>query len=358
MKTKGLITILAILTFATTAFTQDPDFSQFYNAPTYYNPAYVGLYTGFKARLNYQRQWTKIPAKFNSYSFSADIGERNLPGAGGIGIIASSFRSGIGLVRNNMFGILPSVRITISENMVIQTGFLAAFVQKRLEWGDLSFPDEYDPVQGQIYPSSFVAPNDDRISYPDFSAGMIFQFKGNNNLVGNIGGAVHHLTRPNESFIGKSAPLARKYVAHFDIIFDLSQTSGYYNKKTRGFKINPGIFFQNQAKMNDYMIGLNLYFTRIYLGAWYKNESLEYDVYSHFSLMGGINIPILEDESRIKFMYSYDMIINGEHMFTGPTHEISIIIEFDNISLFGDSGPRIGSMGYRRGNERLECSPF
>lgn len=335
---------------------QDPDYSQYYNTPTYYNPAYVGLYQGLKMRFNYRRQWTKVPAKFNSYNFSADIGERNLPGAGGLGIIVNSTRSATGYTRNNMFGILPSVRIPLAENMIIQTGFMAAFVQKRMDWDNLTFPDEFDPVQGNIYDSKFVPPNDERVTYPDFSFGAIFQFEGNNNLVGTLGGAIHHLTKPNESFIGKNSPLPRRYVAHFDLIFDLSQSQGFYRKK-QGFKLNPGILFQHQAQMNDYVIGTNVYFSRVYLGAWYKNESLEYDVYSHFVILGGISIPINDDESRIKFTYSYDMVINAEHIFTGPSHEIAIIFEFDNMSLIGT--PQIGGVSnFRRGAERLECSPF
>jgi type IX secretion system PorP/SprF family membrane protein len=362
LKTRAIITILSILTFVSTTFSQDADFSQFYNNPIYINPAHVGLYSGLKVRFNYQRQWTKIPAKFNSYCFSADIGERSLPGAGGIGIIASSSRSTIGITRNTMVGIFPAVRINVAENMILQTGFLAAFVQKRIDWDGLIFPDQLHPVYGDQYPTSFVAPDDDRISYPDFSAGLIFQFRGANNLIGNIGGAIHHLTRPNESWIGKTAPLYRRVVAHYDMIIDFSGEKSYYGK-VRDFKINPGVYFQNQSNLNDYMIGLNVYFTKLYVGVWYRNESLEYDVYSHFSLMGGVNIPIIDNESRIKFMYSYDMIINGEHMFSGPTHEISIILEFDQISFFGGSvgASRSGGVlgGYSRsGARRLDCSPF
>ncbi len=74
-------------------------------------------------------------------------------------------------------------------------------------------------------------------------------------------------------------------------------------------------------------------------------------------MMGGISIPISDDAARVKFMYSYDMIINAEHMFTGPSHEISVIIEFDELLMIG-GGSNIGNARYRRGSERLECSPF
>jgi type IX secretion system PorP/SprF family membrane protein len=356
LKKKLYATIFVLLIGSgTVCNAQDLNWSQFYNTPTYYNPAYVGLTRGLKVRFNYQRQWTNVPAKFNAYSFSADIADRNLPGAGGIGIIFASDNAATGYVKNTMFGIMPSVRIQVEDNMVLQFGITAAFVQKRIDWDNLVFSDQLDPIQGNIYTSNFVAPDEDKVVYPDFSVGGVLEFTGNNNrLIGHVGAAVHHLTRPNESFIGKSAPLPRKYTVSFDMIFDLSQGTGINRKKT-GFKLNPGIFFQSQAKMTDYALGMNIFFSRIYLGAWYKNESLEYDVYSHFSLMAGLSIPIQGDDSRVKFMYTYDMVINAEHTFTGPTHEITVIMEFDQLGLINNSPI---NARHRRGNERLECSPF
>ncbi len=349
------IVFLLLLGFGSTSNAQDLNWSQFYNNPTYYNPAYVGLTRGLKVRFNYQRQWTKVPANFNAYSFSADIADRNLPGAGGIGIIFTSDKAATGFVKNTMFGLMPSVRIQVDDNMVLQFGITAAFVQKRIDWDNLVFSDQLDPIQGNINTSNFVAPDENKVVYPDFSVGTVLEFTGNNNrIIGHVGAGIHHLTRPNESFIGKSSPLPRKYTVNFDIVFDFSQGTGFHKKKT-GFKLNPGIFFQQQAKMTDYALGLNIFFSRIYLGAWYKNESLEYDVYSHFSLMAGLSIPVQGDASRIKFMYSYDMVINAEHTFTGPTHEISVIMEFDDLGLINNSP--INSR-HRRGNERLECSPF
>ncbi len=84
---------------------QDLDYSQFYNNPTYYNPANVGLTTGLKSRLNYRRQWTGLSGDYHTYSFSADIAERSLPGAGGIGIIANQSLAGKGVLKTNTFGI-------------------------------------------------------------------------------------------------------------------------------------------------------------------------------------------------------------------------------------------------------------
>jgi len=199
---KRKFTLLILLNFLLTCgiTAQDFDFSQWYNNPTYYNPAYVGLTPGLKARFTYRRQMVKIPASFRTYAFSADIAERNLPGAGGIGIIVDNHSASQGLVNHTVVGIMPSVRVPIAEYMIMQLGIQAAFVQKRINWDNLIFPDQLDPRYGNIYPTSFMAPNANKITYPDFTAGLLFQFKGN-NVSGVIGGALHHLTRPTESFL-------------------------------------------------------------------------------------------------------------------------------------------------------------
>ena len=352
---KRILTFSILFNFLLTCgvYSQDFDFSQWYNNPTYYNPAYVGLTSGLKARFTYRRQMVKIPASFKSYSFTADMAERSLPGSGGIGIIFANHSANQGLVNHTVAGIMPSVRIPIAEYMVLQLGIQAAFVQKTLNWNGLIFPDQLDPRYGNIYPTGFVAPNSNKITYPDFSGGMIFQFKGN-TLSGVIGGAIHHLTRPNESFYEGSAPLPRKYVAHFDLIWEFEQAKGYY-KRSSSFKINPGFIYQNQAKLSQFAVGMNFYFTSVYLGLWYKNESFDYDTYSTFSGMLGIKIPF-SDVASLKLMYSYDFVIYPEYTFTGPTHEFTLIMEFDDITLFKTNTVRTARS--HGSGATMECSPF
>lgn len=354
---KRILTFTILFNFLITCgvYSQDFDFSQWYNNPTYYNPAYVGLSTGLKARFSYRRQMVKIPASFRTYSFSADIADRNLPGAGGIGIIVANHNANQGLVNHTVAGLMPSVRIPIADNMVMQMGIQVAFVQKRLNWDNLIFPDQLDPRYGNIYPTEWVPPNSDKISYPDFSGGLLFQFKGN-SLSGVVGGALHHLTKPNESFYEGSAPLSRKYVAHLDLIWELEQSKGFYKRST-SFKINPGFIYLNQAKLSQFAFGANFYFTSVYLGLWYRNESFDYDTYSTLSFMAGLRIPF-SDMARLKLMYTYDFVIYPEYTFTGPTHEITIIMEFDDVLLFQ---PRtIGTARHRGGSSGgvMECSPF
>ena len=155
---------------------QDLDYAQYYNNPTYYNPANVGLTMGLKTRLNYRRQWTGLAGDYHTYSFSADIAERSLPGAGGIGIIANQSVAGMGALKTSTFGFMPSVRIPISKNTIFQMGALASVVTQQLNWDNLVLADQLDPRWGNIYETSFNGAARDKVVFPDFAFGGVFQF--------------------------------------------------------------------------------------------------------------------------------------------------------------------------------------
>ncbi len=351
-----LLTLISTLFSSSVLTAQDLDYSQHYNNPTYYNPANVGLTQGLKARLNYRRQWTGLSGDYHTYSFTADVAERSLPGAGGIGIIANQSVAGMGVLKTNTFGIMPSVRIPISKNAIFQLGALASVVTQQLNWDNLVFSDQLDPRWGNIYQTSFPGAAKEKVVFPDFAFGGIFQFKASEDLEGNIGAAVHHITTPNQSFFEVNAKLPRKYVYNMDFVITIREDQGYYSKR-QGFKLNPGIMVQHQSSMMQYNLGMNIYMSHVYLGLWYKNQTLEYDEFSTFIAMAGLNIPFNEDW-RMKVMYSYEMNINAMHNFTGPSHEISLIFEFDDIGLI----PKRSGGGFmapkQRTNSPIECSPF
>ena len=348
------IRILFVFMLSITMFTagaQDIDFSQYFNNPTYFNPAYVGLSTGLKVRLNARKQWTALPGNYNAFSFSADIADRNIPGAGGIGMIATSNTEGVGMIKTSTIGIIPAVRIQINRFSVFQLGALVSVVSRRIDWNNLVFSDQLDPRLGNIGPGSFPKPGSKPIVFPDFSIGGIYQLKLD-HVIGTFGIAVHHITQPNQSFLQDVAPLPRKYVAHMDFIIDFQRNRGYYDR-IRDFKINPGILYQMQANMRLLAMGVNAYISHVYFGAWFRNEVFRKNSFTTLTWLVGLDVPF-NDNSRMKIMYSFDMNTSRNTNFTGPSHEVSLIFELDNARLIYPK-----RFGHRKiSRNTLECSPF
>ncbi len=358
--------ILGILGTLHTARGQDVNYSQYFSAPLYYNPAYTGINTGLRARFLFRDQWPALPIDFKSYYFSADLGDRNLPGAGGIGIMINSDSPGVGLINTFQAALTIGVRIPIASFMVAQVGIKAAVLQRKINWDDLVFADQLDPKYGAIYQTSFIPPDASSKVVPDFAAGGIFQFANDRgNINGSLGFAVDHIFRPDVSFLSdNSAPYPRKWVVHGDAIF----SAGYgYSSRSHGSSgdpllINPGFIFQSQADLNHLEIGLNLFKFNIYLGGWYKT-TLTGNVNNSIALLAGYKYMFMQDMS-IKFIYSYDLQIAGVMQGTGGAHEISLVLEFDGFSLFGGGGG--GSRGGRgyiptgrsKGYGPLECPTF
>lgn len=351
------ISLLSIIIFCglNNSNAQDASYSQYFNNPLYYNPAYTGLNLGMNIRMNARKMWTNIAGENYNANFSLDIADRNIPGAGGLGLIVNQSSEGMGLIKTFNAGILPAVRIPLSENAIIQVGALISVVSKQINWSDdMIFPDQIDARWGYIGLSEFQAPSNDHVIFPDFSFGTVLQFKGG-SVDGTLGVAAHHLMEPNQAFYQTEASLYRKFVGHFDLIIDVTNYGKRYGNRME-FKLNPGIMYQRQSSLQCFNVGLNIYMSHLYIGAWLRNDFIENRNYADLILLAGLDISFSES-SRMKIVYTYDMTATTINYFWGPSHEISLILEFKNIKFFSSES----NGNIRASNKKyppLECSNF
>jgi type IX secretion system PorP/SprF family membrane protein len=358
-----ILVVLSVLGIVPNAVSQDMNYSQYFSTPIYYNPAYTGINTGVRARFLYRNQWPSLPISFKSYYFSADLGDRNLPGSGGLGIIINQDTPGVGLINNFGAALTIGVRIPITSFMVSQIGVKAGIMQRRVNWDDLVYSNNLDPKYGNIYPSLVPSPEADKRVVPDFGVGGVLQFiNPAGNVSGNIGFAVDHIFRPDVSFLSTgSAPYPRKWIGQFDVILSTGP-GGSSSSMSRGsddpLKVNIGGIYQNQASLNSLQVGLNLLKYNIYVGGWFKS-TMTGVVNSSIALVAGYKYAFYED-MNIKFIYSYDLQISGALQGTGGAHEISLILEFDKLSIFGGGGGGFvpGASGRRGGSGPMECPTF
>lgn len=357
-----ILVILSLIGFVPGTYSQDMNYSQYFSTPIYYNPAFTGVNQGVRARFLYRNQWPSLPVSYKSYYFSADLGDRNLPGSGGIGIQINQDTPGAGLINNFGAALTIGVRIPINSYLITQFGIKAGIMQRRVNWDDLVYADQLDPKYGNIYQSYFVPPDASKVVVPDFGIGGLVQFiNEGGSISGNIGLGVDHLFKPDVSFLSTgSSPYPRKWVGQFDMIFTSGQGSSSMMASSfdEPLKVMLGGMYQNQADLNSLQVGLNLLKFNIYVGAWYKS-TLTGVVNSSMALVAGYKFNFYDD-MNLKFMYSYDIQISGALQGTGGAHEISLILEFDKLSLFGGGGggyvPAGG--GRRAGGGPMECPTF
>lgn len=371
MKTIRIFLLLTItLLVSDFVQAQDPLFSQFYNNPVYYNPGAVGLTPGLRARFTVRDQWPQLPADLRNYTFCMDIAERNIPGSGGLGLMVMSDNAGSGYLKTSSVGLSTAVRVPLQDNMVTQVGIMTSFVQKRINWDNLVFTDQLDPVYGNIYETSFQEPSTGNVVYPDFAVGGVFRFTESSNtfsaIQGTFGVAMHHLFRPNESFIGLTSPLPRKLAITGDLIFEIDGSGDklYFQKSESSkntFKFNPGFIYESQGDFKTYSVGVNILKSSIYTGVWFRNRTSELAKSNDLIFLLGLNAPF-SSQTRMKINYSYDFILTEVRTAAGCSHEISIIIELDDFNMFQRGGRNSSGFGFstknHRSREELQCCPF
>jgi hypothetical protein len=238
--------------------------------------------------------------------------------------------------------------------------------QRRVSWEELVWPDQLSEKYGNIYVSTFVPPDANKVLYPDFGAGGLVLFSNSTgNLNGTAGFAVDHIFQPDIAFLSTgAAPLPRKWVVHGDLVIaaEGGGSSGMYSGGGGNdpLRVNPGVIYQNQGGLGALEAGLNLSKFNIYLGGWYKT-ALKANPNSAMVLLAGYRYFFNEDMS-VKFIYSYDMQISGNLSGTGGAHEISVAVEFGSFSMFGGGAGGRGSVfnapGRGRNGSPLECPSF
>ena len=121
---------------------QDPQFSQFYAAQLYLNPAFTGSTQISRASLNYRNQWSSIDASYVTYMASFDhffIGANS-----GVGLQLISDRETLAGLRNQGFSLMYAYQLPVSSRWTIRAGFQAGYFWRDLDFSKLTFGDQFD----------------------------------------------------------------------------------------------------------------------------------------------------------------------------------------------------------------------
>jgi type IX secretion system PorP/SprF family membrane protein len=312
MNLKIVLSLVLFVSCLSQVVAQDPQFTQFYAAPVYLNPAFAGSQKCPRIVMNYRNQWPSLPGTFVTYSASYDQHVDNLQG--GLGLMVMSDKAGEGTINTTNVSGIYSFLLNVSRKFSIKTGFQATYVQKRLDWDKLTFGDMIDPRYGFVYSTQETRPNESR-SYIDMAAGIVgytSQFYG--------GFAVHHLTEPDEAFIVQnSSKLPMKMTAHAGALIPLVET-----RYTSSY-ISPNILYQQQADFNQLNLGVYVSQSPIVGGLWFRGNFAKDEFFTKESLIALIGL----QQGIFKFGYSYDVTISKLGNATGGSHELSFGMQFE-----------------------------
>ncbi|MGQ1909708.1 PorP/SprF family type IX secretion system membrane protein [Marinifilum sp. RC60d5] len=332
-----LFTIWLFVLFSTKlVFAQDYKFSLFNQNRTYFNPAFAGMEKGvITTNFIYRRQWLNFPGEFSTKHCNVDWKSYS---SNGFGVFLLSDIEGESLLTTNSFGGHYSWRGDLDKysGAFFQLGLSASYNEKKIDISRLTFSDQLDEIYGKIYGSSFVADQNKR-NYIDFSLGGLVNFR-TEGIFGNaathtIGLALHHFTRPNESFQGQKEKLPMRFTFHVQSEYLTKMYS--FNRKSK-FSITPWLLYEkrgesvlNSKAANNLNIGVDFASDPLVGGFSYKSHLNEGTGENYHALVFKAGTRIYGNNKNIiyKLFYAYELSINNYTRYTRNSHEIGLSVD-------------------------------
>lgn len=317
------ISLVALVAGLQPAQAQDPQFSQFYAAPLYLNPAFAGSALAPRATVNYRNQWPSIDASYVTYAASFDYFFPKVNS--GVGLLITQDRQGIGGLRSTDIAAQYAYQLQINENLAFRAGLQLAFVLRDINYSDLTFSDQINDFEGRFTDiTGEVLNNGDRISYPDFSSGGLLysdRFW--------VGFSAHHMNRPNQSFLDDLSRLPIKATIHAGLKIPIEPMgrglASDVNAPERS--ISPAILYKLQGKFDQLDVGAYLTYEPLVLGVWYRGlpiKTYAEGLNNNEAVIGLIGFK----NQGLSVGYSYDFTISSLGYQSGGAHEISVSYEF------------------------------
>lgn len=302
------------LCLALTVQAQDPEFTQFYAAPIYTNPAMAGTGTcggGGRVVLNYRNQWPSLPGTFVTSSASYDQHFDAI--GGGVSLLLLNDRAGEGLLTSTSVSAGYSYQLEINRRVAMRFGIEGQYAQRSIDWARLRFEDQIDPSQGFVNPTQEpFGPN--QVGFVNFATGALVYTE---RFYGGL--AVHNLIEPNQSFFesfdtGTTVP--RRFTAHSGVVIPLD------GRKIPESTISPNVLFMLQNQFTQMNIGFYYNKGPLVTGLWFRQTFGEFGNSDALMALVGFR------KDKFKFGYSFDITVSDARAAAPASHEISAGIEW------------------------------
>jgi type IX secretion system PorP/SprF family membrane protein len=298
---------------------QDFQFSQFYSAPLYLNPALTGISQETRMGSVYRRQWPGLDYQFTA--FSAYLDHYSFDYKSGIGLSLSSFSEEFLKLNTTDISGYYAYNLQLSERVNFQLGTQISYIQKRGMLENLLFGDQIDVFNQAIFPSSADAVGGlEPFSY--FSVGLGGVLSWDKLWVGFSG---HHLNRPNIAFYLRDGQTQHwpKYSIQAGYTIPLEEPSFW--EEGSGKFIHLMANYKRQGPFQFVDAGLQVLLNQLVVGGGFRSLPIQSDLPKRESVMGlfGLNLP-----NGLAVGYSYDYPISDVGSQTLGSHELSLRYQF------------------------------
>ena len=306
-----------------TLLSQDPIFTQYYQAPLQINPAFAGNTYAPVVHLNTRIEWPAINFAYNTYALSVDRFFEDYKFGAGLNLLMDNSGNGI-YKRFRAEGII-SYRLKVAEGKHLKLGLSLAYGHNSLDWDRLVFSDMIDPKYGYTLPDGSRLPSSEQRpesltrDYLDMSAGLLFYSE---TLY--LGIAVKHANTPEDFYssdnnnVTKGLPV--RFAAQIGAEFNISKRDIYHYRF-----YSPQVMYVYQSGLQQLVLHNSIDFGLIFAGIGYR-----YDFVNHDAVLFSLGVK----KDMLKISYSFDYTVSALTISTGGSHEIGVSINFDKSTLF------------------------
>lgn len=300
--------LIVFMTFRGQA--QDPQFSQFFAAPLYLNPAFTGATEEHRFVANYRNQWYG----YTTYSFSYDHNIEHLNS--GFGLLATVDKAGSLNMSTTNIGFLYAYKVRLSDKWILTPGIHFAYGNRGIDREKIILLDQLgsgSPDSPSNDPLLFALGNTD---YFDFSSGLLAY-----NKMFWAGFSVHHMNKPNLTVTNRVNKLSVKTSLHGGARIPL-----YHGpfKRNVAPSIAPSFIYQRQGNVNQLDVGMNFHYNPIMVGFGYRSILDTKNEFTEKVSQGTLIFLIGLHYEQLEFGYSYDFTLSPLSASSGGAHEISL----------------------------------
>ncbi|NOT73715.1 MAG: type IX secretion system membrane protein PorP/SprF [Cyclobacteriaceae bacterium] len=310
---RSILTLIGLL-LLTLAFAQDPEFSQYYAAPLYLNPAFTGTTTDHRFIANYRNQWPNIARGYVTTALSYDYNLHDYHS--GVGFLVTMDKAGTAGMKSSQFNFLYSYRVNVANKWVISTGLSFGYAFRTIDLNKLIFADQLQfDSKGQVPSDDPALFNLGMSHYFDFNAGLLAY-----NKSFWFGFATSHLNQPNRTLLNQEATLPIKTTVHGGVRIPLNR--GPF-KKAHEAVLSPSFVYKRQGNFDQLDVGAYFLYDPIVMGVWYRGIPIEQNVKDNISQDAAVVILGFQ-LTKVEVMYSYDFTVSELGPVSGGTHEIAL----------------------------------
>ncbi|QSE96143.1 PorP/SprF family type IX secretion system membrane protein [Fulvivirga lutea] len=317
---KVLAIILTLVAFQSKG--QDPQFSQYYAAPLYLNPAFAGTSVGHRFILNYRNQWPNLNNGFVTYAFSYDYNLDHLKS--GIGALVTVDKAGSANLTSTNFNFVYSYKVQLANKWVFTPGLSFGYANRSIDFDKLVFGDQLDfDSDGQVPTTDQSVNSLGNANYFDFGAGFLLYSK---NFWAGVSTA--HINQPNRSLLDEESEVPMKTSVHAGFRIPL-----YHGlmKRARVSSIAPSFIYKTQGEFDQLDVGLHFLYEPVMIGLWYRGIPVQQNVSDNIS-QDAVVIILGMQLKDFEIGYSYDFTVSELGTISGGAHEVSLQYRFEAMS--------------------------